>query len=198
MRGGIIMGDFELQIFADRLKELRSSLSMTQAEFVKDLGITAAALSAYENNQKNPSISVAKRIADKYKISIDWLCGLSEEKYTNSKPETLSEILSLLFLLDECTDIYIFTNSEEYVEIGESGYPENFYRDTYEIGFKHHIINEFVQEWDKMRTLYNEGTIDNEVYALWKEKTIRKYKPYLPNGEQSVPFGNICDELPFN
>ena len=58
------MGDIELQIFADRLKELRLRRNLTQKDFAEKIGVTAAALSAYENNLKNPSVAVAKRIAD--------------------------------------------------------------------------------------------------------------------------------------
>ena len=66
------------EIFSQRLRELRASKEKTQAEFVEGLGITASALSSYEKNTKNPSINVVKRIAKKYNVSIDWLCGLSE------------------------------------------------------------------------------------------------------------------------
>lgn len=74
------MGDIELEVFSERLKSLRLELNMTQKEFAERIGVTAAALSAYENNQKNPSIAVAKRISEKFNISLDWLCGLNEQK----------------------------------------------------------------------------------------------------------------------
>ena len=60
------MNDLDLDIFAQRLKELRTTLGITQKDFASELGITAAALSSYEKNNINPSISVAKRIAEKY------------------------------------------------------------------------------------------------------------------------------------
>lgn len=63
------MGDIELEVFSERLKSLRLELNMTQKEFAEKIGVTAAALSAYENNQKNPSIAVAKRISEKFNIS---------------------------------------------------------------------------------------------------------------------------------
>lgn len=36
-------------------------------------------------------------------------------------------------------------------------------------------LNEFLKDWNKMRELYWAGTIDEEVYSLWREKTISKY-----------------------
>lgn len=95
------MGDIELQIFADKLKELRLSLGLTQAEFVEKLGITASALSAYEKNQKNPSISIVKKIAEQYNVSIDWLCGLTNKKHVNNIISTVSDIVKLLLQIEE-------------------------------------------------------------------------------------------------
>ena len=43
------------------------------------------------------------------------------------------------------------------------------------ISFTDEYLNEFLKDWQKMRTLYISGTIDEEVYDLWKEKTIAKY-----------------------
>lgn len=86
------MGDVELETFSYRLKKFRNSLGITQKEFAKNIGITAAALSAYENNTINPSISIAKKICEKYQISLDWLCGLSEEKETISKINNYKDV----------------------------------------------------------------------------------------------------------
>lgn len=90
------MGDIELQLFSERLKELRLSLNMTQKDFADKIDVTAAALSAYENNQKNPSIAVAKRIAETFKISLDWLCGISDQKKLNKKIETYADLIRII------------------------------------------------------------------------------------------------------
>ena len=95
------MGDIELEIFSQRLRELRLSLEMTQKEFAKELGITASALSSYEKNNINPSISIAKRIAEKYHVSIDWLCGLSDKKDLKHPFQTYGDIVSVLFDIDD-------------------------------------------------------------------------------------------------
>ena len=93
------MGDIELQIFANRLKEFRTENGLTQKEFAEKIGVTAAALSAYENNSKNPSISVAKRIAEAFEISIDWLCGITDKKNSEDKIETYSDFISAILKL---------------------------------------------------------------------------------------------------
>ena len=177
------MGDMELQVFADRLKELRTENGLTQAQFVTGLGITASALSAYEKNLKNPSISVAKRIAEKYNVSIDWLCGLSEKKTNSNIPQTLADILTMLFLIDEYSDIQIYEN-DDIVECKNSDgricSMENC--KIHEIGFQPYTIDDIISDWDKMRGLYRSETIDKDVYLLWKEKTLEKAKKLSPSG----------------
>lgn len=61
------MNDSKMQIFATRLKELRTDNGMTQKEFAQKIGVTPAALSAYENNQKNPSVAVIQRIGENFR-----------------------------------------------------------------------------------------------------------------------------------
>lgn len=148
------MGDIELQIFSERLKELRISLGLTQAQFVEELGITASALSAYEKNLKNPSISVAKRIAEKYGVSIDWLCGLSDNKtLSDDMIWTYSDIINL------CSKTSDPTKAANAIM--------NKFVDR---------LEQFIAESKQMESLKKDGLIDQELYELWLEKTLRKYK----------------------
>ena len=62
---------------SERLKYLRSINKKTQKEFAKFLGIPQPSMSAYENGKNNPTIDVLIDIADKCKVSLDWLAGRS-------------------------------------------------------------------------------------------------------------------------
>ena len=64
-------------------------------------------------------------------------------------------------------------------------------------------INDALEKWKKMFDLYQNKTIDEEVYRLWVEKTLREYNiPYHPNGGVRSEYnGDDYDgdnELPFN
>lgn len=161
------MGDIELQTFADRLKELRSDKGLTQAQFIEDLGITASALSSYEKNLKNPSISVAKRIAEKYNVSIDWLCGLSDKKHNTEEIETYSDLFKILFEIVRHTPITL-----DYIPIFSNGF--NPSGDIITIQFNDELIDNFLEEWKKMKSLHDEKVIDDDVYNLWIEKIMIK------------------------
>lgn len=161
------MGDMELQVFSDRLKELRTEKGLTQAEFVKDLGITASALSAYEKNLKNPSISVAKRIAEKYNLSIDWLCGLTDEKNCDKKYESYGDIISELFVLADYIDVNIY---EAKIEGAYHEHPGIFFDDKF--------LETFLQEWaDASYVRYSSAinkTITQTMYDTWKKSKLEE------------------------
>lgn len=160
------MGDMELQLFADRLKELRLEKGLTQAQFVEGLGITTSALSAYEKNLKNPSISVAKRIAEKYNVSIDWLCGLSAKKTLSGTFSTYGDIVTTLFEIDNCTEIVLIKEKES-----------EFHPLT-GVFFDEPIINSFLEEWlDASNILHNTSinkAITQTMYNSWKKSKLEE------------------------
>lgn len=150
------MGDIELQIFADRLKELRSDLGLTQAEFVDGLGITSSALSSYEKNIKNPSIIVAKKIAEKYNVSIDWLCGLSNRKaiVDESYFHTYADIFRYVYNKDSKNFTGLVTHYIASIE---------------------KVARQFSSEYNRMLELRERNVIDHELFDLWIEKNLQEF-----------------------
>ena len=57
----------------NRLKELRKAKGLKQREVAEQIGVRQQAFSYYETGTINPSLEVAKKIADCFDISIDWL-----------------------------------------------------------------------------------------------------------------------------
>lgn len=170
------MGDFhELAI---RIKALRSTLNLTQRQFAEKVGCTAATLSAYENGSKSPSLEIVKNIAVKCNVSIDWLVGLIDHDTNQSEIETYSDIIEMLFKIDEAMRkrnlaLKIYTKETElgygisYLAFSEAGLdPESNF-------------NQFLNEWARMRKLYETLVIDIDVYELWQEKTLDIYNVEL-------------------
>lgn len=148
------MSNFE--IFSIRLKELRTSMNLTQKQFAEIVGTTSVTISAYENNAKKPSLDIVKDIAEKCNVSLDWLCGLSDQKHSTCEPATYSDIVEFILNLKE---------KKEYFEIMTNG--DCLY-------FRNKKIGEFFLDWLKM--LRADGLFDDkELYDLWKEKTLKKY-----------------------
>lgn len=156
------MENDELNIFAKRLKELRLSLNLTQKEFADKVDLTASALSAYENNVKNPSVAVAKRIAEKINVSIDWLCGLSDKMTPNDDIVTYSDAIKAFDKLDEAFSIRI--------NIADLAGGSLYYPVIIDP-----IFQDYLKEWSEILSLYHKETIDDKLYNLWIEDKAKTY-----------------------
>ena len=159
------MGDMELQVFSDRIKKLRLSLDMTQKKFAEEIGITASALSSYEKNLKNPSIAVAKKIAEAFHVSIDWLCGLSDKMKNGNEPETYADIIDLLVKTEK--SIY-FRVGKEKIIVSDS------------------VLKYFLEYWGKMLPFFHNGTIDDKLYKLWLDDKKKEYENVHLGNENDI------------
>lgn len=158
------MGDFS--IFAVRIKELRTSLNMTQRDFAGFIGCTAATLSAYENGAKSPSLEIVKTIAQKCNVSIDWLCGLCDQKERSGTYTTYKDIVLTLFDLDDSVEIIL-----EEKKISD-------YCTLTGIFFDDSILKSFLEEWrDATNVRYNTSinkTITQTMYDSWKNSKLEE------------------------
>lgn len=187
------------EIFADRLRKLREKTKKTQKQFADLVESTPATISAYENATKNPSLEVVMNIADKCHVSLDWLCGLTDQEISL---DTCSDILKILFEIGLLNGIGLDKNFAKMSDTF-SDFHDQTYQNFMMIYFNDTTINDALEKWKKMFDLYQNKTIDEEVYRLWVEKTLREYNfPYHPNGGVRSEYnGDEYDgdnELPFN
>jgi transcriptional regulator with XRE-family HTH domain len=59
----------------DRLKEIRNTQKLTQEDVSKQINKSRAAYARYETGDREPDIETLKKIADIFKISVDYLIG---------------------------------------------------------------------------------------------------------------------------
>lgn len=175
-----------LELFSTRIKELRNKLGITQKDFADAVHITTATLSSYENDIKKPSLAVIVDIAERYTVSIDWLCGLSDKMDPGDKLRTYSDIIELIIKISRAITTHVISD-----EVNPVLYAHG-------IGFEDSRLGEFFKEWEKMKSLHDQNIIDNDVYSLWIEKTYAKYNDRI----NSTPWMNLPDvsddETPFN
>ena len=67
---------------AERIKELRENINVSQSKLANDLLIGQSTMSEYENGVKQPPISVLIKIADYFNVSLDYLAGRTNIKMT--------------------------------------------------------------------------------------------------------------------
>lgn len=80
---------------------LRKKKGITQEELANELGVSAQAVSKWENNSSCPDVSLLTKIADYFGVSVDALfraqeddiVDLAEEKEDNVKPDDKKNIV---------------------------------------------------------------------------------------------------------
>lgn len=66
------------QVIGNRLKTFRKYFKLSQEDLAIFLNTTHSTISAYESGKTTILTIFAYQICNKYKISMDWLCGKSE------------------------------------------------------------------------------------------------------------------------
>ena len=77
VRKGAVFGAERERKMANRIKELRGELHMTQAGFGEVLGLTQETVSCYESGKIYPSFPQLCRMAELFDASLDYIMGLS-------------------------------------------------------------------------------------------------------------------------
>ncbi len=63
-----------------RIKELRNEQHITQLKLAMDLNMSQNTISRYENGEREPGIAELIRIADYFRVSIDYLVGRTDKR----------------------------------------------------------------------------------------------------------------------
>ena len=111
-----------------RLRELRKNNNVTQKELANYIGCTAQAISAYETGANTPDAVVLRKYAEKFKVSADYLLGISDTQDSSLNKivsdTRLSEkaVKEMFFFLedDKCYNIInkLFVDKEFYKALG--------------------------------------------------------------------------------
>ncbi len=83
-----------------RLKELRTSKNMTQAQVAQIVGVTRAVISAYETDIRQPSYDVLIRLALLYGVTTDYLLCIEGKRYLDMKYKNISPICQFPILVN--------------------------------------------------------------------------------------------------
>ena len=164
-------------IFSQRLREARERQGLTAAELSRQSGVAAQSLNSYESvsskNHKEPKIGSAVKLAKTLGVSLDWLCGIDEER-TSNRFTNYKDIAKCMLSLGECfyrANIYA-PKDKEYVEIA----------------FGDGTLARFFQEYNKMVSLLNDETITDEIFEIWLNGRMELLS------ECEIPINPLIDE----
>ncbi|MCJ7836847.1 helix-turn-helix domain-containing protein [Cuneatibacter sp. NSJ-177] len=63
----------------ERLKTLRRKVNLSQQDLARDIHISREAYSMYENGHRQPPYETLVSLAQYYKVSVDYLLGLTDQ-----------------------------------------------------------------------------------------------------------------------
>ena len=69
--------------FNERLKELRTSKGLSQKQLSIEIKISDRGIQRYEYGEREPSMSTLIDLADYFDVSLDYLCGRSDNPKIN-------------------------------------------------------------------------------------------------------------------
>lgn len=151
--------------FSERLKLARAKVGLSQKELAEKINMTPASLSGYEVGTKVPSLPVALSLAQTLNVSLDWLCGLIDDE-SEKKVETYWDICNSIMQIGESLGENDTQLEIDHRYFDNSGIPT----DSWGLFFSPEIINSFFSDYQRMRELLKNHTIDNEIFELWKLK----------------------------
>ncbi len=94
-----------------RLRELRQKRKLTQNQLAAYIGCTVGSYSKFETGDREPSIQILEKLADYYRVSVDYLIGRDTDAY-----DGLSD--------DEKKLVEMFRQTPEFVSKGISTFVE--------------------------------------------------------------------------
>lgn len=84
----------------ERVKEIRTALSLTLEKFGEKLGVGKTAISKIEKNERSLTDQMAKSICREYNVNYDWLMDEGGDMFSNL-PQTVLDELCLQYDLDD-------------------------------------------------------------------------------------------------
>lgn len=90
----------------NNIRSLRKNAGLTMKEFGTLMGVSESAISLYETGKSEPDISMLKKMAEYFSVSIDTLLGygdFSNSQGTKKEPAQMSE--SRMKLMNELDDL---------------------------------------------------------------------------------------------
>jgi len=104
----------------NRIALLRKKKNMTQKELADKLDISSVTLSRYETEARTPSINTVKKMADFFKVSMEYLMGETEndkmvEALDQVVSATTSNVVKTLNQVEESLNDFIKNMERRYI-----------------------------------------------------------------------------------
>ena len=86
--------------FAETLKNLRTKKGLTQTQLADRLWLNKSIISAYENEQRMPSLDVLIKLSYEFNVSMEYLLGIEKNKTIDISDLTDEQISAINILIE--------------------------------------------------------------------------------------------------
>lgn len=146
----------------ERLRELRNIKKITQVNLAETGGVSRTAIGNYEKGSVTPPTDFLIAISQAYDVSMDWLCGLTDEM--NGK--TLTTYADLFNQIQDINAVLaLFTVDIDCSEAYSAEYDTTHYYTHIRIDDK--ILYTAFKDYDNMCELLYQNTISQHLFDLW-------------------------------
>lgn len=158
-------------IVGKRLSEIRREQGKTQKEIsekIKELfniEIKQGTLSSYEKGKTLPPINTLIALSKTYNVSLDWICGNSNERGNIKDLKYYTDIMDFIFAIfkTDLVDILVEKNN-------------NHVEKRMGISFTNVLLDEYLYRLNEVINAFNSSNgLDFELLELWHEKQIREF-----------------------
>ena len=90
--------------FSENIRKLRTERGLSQTELAKRLGVNKSIISAYENQERLPSLNMLAKLSYQFNVSMEYLLGVSRNKtvdVSNLTTEQISAVTAVIELFEK-------------------------------------------------------------------------------------------------
>lgn len=83
-----------IEVFSERLKELRREKDLTQLQFAKIFSVSGGTVAMWETGKREPNYETTMQLADFFNVSLDYLLGRTDlrDGYKIKTPAELADV----------------------------------------------------------------------------------------------------------
>ena len=86
---------------AENIKKLRNEKHLTQTQLAKKLNVGTSIISAYENQDRLPSIDMLIKLSYEFNVTIEYLLGINKNKTIDVSDLTSEQVLVLNSVIEQ-------------------------------------------------------------------------------------------------
>lgn len=168
--------------FGKRLRETRLNANKSQRDLAEAVNISPQMVSAYEKQERKPSIEVAAALAGELMVSLDYLCGIETIERSGAVITTVADAIKHISELAKYFDCKCAIENklrpeDEWETVGTGmaiGGTEVSYHEELittdpvaVINIEDYTIADFFKRWHEIKSLYLKGIISKDLMDSW-------------------------------